>query len=413
MLRYSDILCFCLIFIKFTVIQCLDNGLARTPPMGWLAWERFQCNVRCDINPHNCIREELFMEMADRLVKDGYRDVGYKYINIDDCWMNLARSIDGNLYPDAKRFSKGIKFLADYMHSRGLKLGIYQDFGHHTCMGYPGIIGHMKQDVELFASWEVDMVKLDACNSHPNQMDRGYIEFGILLNQTKRPMVYSCSWPYYQLLIQMEPKYEWIAHHCNMWRTFHDIKDSWHSIENVIDFFGDNQEVLSVYTGPSHWNDPDMLMIGNFNLTPGQSRAQMAVWCILPAPLLMSNDLRDIKPIFRDILLNKKAIAINQDPLGLPGKRIYKKQFIEVWKRPISPIAANDTSHALLFLNRHFTGKSVRFLFEDLALKSKNGYFVTSVFTNKTIGVVHSNSSIDIVVHGMDVVMLNCQLILE
>ncbi|XP_071033585.1 alpha-N-acetylgalactosaminidase isoform X3 [Parasteatoda tepidariorum] len=350
------------------------------------------------------------MEMANRFVEDGFRDAGYTYINIDDCWMNPHRSKDGNLYPDYSRFRRGIKFLADYMHSRNLKLGIYQTFGLKTCMGFPGIIGHMKQDASMFASWDVDMVKLDGCFTHPSKMDEGYIEFGKFLNQTARPMIYSCSWPYYQLMSNMEPMYESIAQHCNLWRNYHDIKDSWQSIEMIIDFFGDNQEVLSKHTGPGHWNDPDMLLIGNFHLTPGQSRAQMAIWCIIPAPLLMSNDLRDIKPIFRDILIDKRAIAINQDHLGLPGKRIYKKNSFEVWKRPIAPISGNETSYALLFLNRQPKKRYVSFSPIEFEMNSKNGYLATKAFSDEDFGIVYPNGAIDIVVQGLDVVLLNFKL---
>ncbi|XP_015911971.1 alpha-N-acetylgalactosaminidase isoform X2 [Parasteatoda tepidariorum] len=347
---------FYFVLIKQFYVLCLNNGLALTPPMGWLAWERFQCNIRCDISPENCIREELFMEMANRFVEDGFRDAGYTYINIDDCWMNPHRSKDGNLYPDYSRFRRGIKFLADYMHSRNLKLGIYQTFGLKTCMGFPGIIGHMKQDASMFASWDVDMVKLDGCFTHPSKMDEGYIEFGKFLNQTARPMIYSCSWPYYQLMSNME------------------------------------------------------LLIGNFHLTPGQSRAQMAIWCIIPAPLLMSNDLRDIKPIFRDILIDKRAIAINQDHLGLPGKRIYKKNSFEVWKRPIAPISGNETSYALLFLNRQPKKRYVSFSPIEFEMNSKNGYLATKAFSDEDFGIVYPNGAIDIVVQGLDVVLLNFKL---
>ncbi|GFQ76527.1 alpha-N-acetylgalactosaminidase [Trichonephila clavata] len=148
--------------------------------------------------------EKLFVEMADRLVEDGYRDAGYVHINIDDCWMASYRDSKGNMVADSQRFPQGIPFLAHYMHGRGLKLGIYQDFGIRTCMGYPGIVGHMKQDSEAFAKWKVDMVKLDACHSHPSQMNEGYIAFGRYLNETNRPIVYSCSWPYYLLVNEIE-----------------------------------------------------------------------------------------------------------------------------------------------------------------------------------------------------------------
>jgi len=140
--------------------SALDNGLARTPPMGWLAWERFRCNTDCENDPHNCISERLFMQMADLVISDGYYDAGYRYINIDDCWLAHERDRRGKLQPDATRFPSGIKALGDYVHSKGLKFGIYEDYGNYTCAGYPGILGHLKEDADTFESWGVDYVKV-------------------------------------------------------------------------------------------------------------------------------------------------------------------------------------------------------------------------------------------------------------
>ncbi|XP_035209656.1 alpha-N-acetylgalactosaminidase-like isoform X1 [Stegodyphus dumicola] len=357
--------------------------------------------------------EQLFMEMANKLVSDGYRDVGYTYINIDDCWMSKFRDETGKLVADPVRFPRGISFLADYMHSRGLRLGIYQSFGRRTCMGYPGIAGHIDQDVKTFADWKVDMVKLDACNSNPRAMDKGYVAIGKYLNNTGRPMVYSCSWPYYQLLANMEPDYKLIAHKCNMWRIYDDIHDSWKSIEKVIDFFGDNQDVLSPHIGPGHWSDPDMLMIGNPRLTVGQARAQMAVWAMIPGPLLMSNDLRDIHVEFQKILLNTKVIAINQDSLGLPGKRIFKKNHLEIWKRPIQPVGNNATSFAVLILSRYpykFGAVATTIHLAEIGLKNEMGYLVTDLFSNFDMGHFYPNNSLRVSVPSVDVIMLTFKL---
>ncbi|CAL1261570.1 unnamed protein product [Larinioides sclopetarius] len=401
-----------LLFMHYPATICLENGLARTPPMGWLAWERFKCNINCRSDPDNCISEKLFMEMADRLVEDGYRDAGYVYINVDDCWMAPSRDSDGNMVPDPERFSHGIGYLADYMHKKGLKLGIYQDFGLLTCMGYPGIVGHMEQDAKAFAKWKVDMVKLDGCHSTLAHMNHGYPAFGKYLNLTGRPMAYSCSWPYYQLINRMEPDYKLISSHCNLWRNYHDITPSWKSILSTIDFFGDNQEVLSQHIGPGHWSDPDMLMIGNDPLLPGQARVQMAVWSILPAPLLMSNDLRQMHPAFKSILLNHKAIKINQDPMGLPGKRVYKKNNIEVWTRPISPVKEKKTSYAILVLNRNKSKKRVTFFVKDLDMMNLSGYNCSSVFSDVKNRLLPNSHAI-FSVRAMDVYMLNCEVIMK
>ncbi|KAK4830202.1 hypothetical protein QYF61_009269 [Mycteria americana] len=303
----------------------LENGLALTPPMGWLAWERFRCNVDCRADPRNCISETLFFEMADRLAEDGWRELGYKYINIDDCWSAKQRDAAGRLVPDPQRFPRGIKALADYVHARGLKLGIYGDLGTLTCGGYPGTtLDYVEQDAQTFAEWGVDMLKLDGCYSSREEQAEGYPEMARALNSTGRPIVYSCSWPAYQGGLPPKVNYTVLAEVCNLWRNYDDIQDSWDSVLSILDWFSANQDVLQPAAGPGHWNDPDMLIIGNFGLSYEQSRSQMALWTVMAAPLLMSTDLRTISPSAKEILQNRLMIQINQDPLGIQGRRIVK-----------------------------------------------------------------------------------------
>ncbi|XP_057678001.1 alpha-N-acetylgalactosaminidase [Corythoichthys intestinalis] len=331
------------------VTVALDNGLMRTPPMGWLAWERFRCNVDCEHDPRNCIRQQLFTDMADRLSEDGWRELGYVYVNIDDCWSSMQRDQRGRLQADSKRFPGGIRRLSRYMHDRGLKLGIYGDMGTHTCGGYPGTpLDKIEVDAQTFAEWEVDMLKLDGCYSNATVQAQGYPRMSKALNATGRPIGYSCSWPAYQGGLPPKVDYSLLAKICNLWRNYGDIQDSWTSVLNIVDWFFDNQEVLIAAAGPGRWNDPDMLIIGDFGLSMEQSRSQMALWAIMAAPLFMSNDLRTISSGARSILQNKMAIRINQDPLGLQGRRILKeKSNIEVFWRPLS----NDAS-ALVFFSR-------------------------------------------------------------
>lgn len=201
----------------------LENGLARTPPMGWLAWERFQCNTDCVRDPENCISERLFKEMADALVTEGYRDAGYQYVNIDDCWSTMERDATGRLQPDPVRFPSGMKHLADFIHARGLKFGIYGDVGTKTCVGYPGSMGHLYTDAQSFADWTVDMVKMDGCNAGIHEFERLYTDFHNAINRTGRPMVYSCSWPAYEVLHGTTPNYNKIGKYCNLWRNYMDI----------------------------------------------------------------------------------------------------------------------------------------------------------------------------------------------
>jgi alpha-N-acetylgalactosaminidase len=371
-------------------VSCLDNGLANAPPMGWLAWERFRCNTDCVNDPHNCISERLFRQMADLLVSDGYHDAGYTYINIDDCWLDHQRDKYGQLQPDKERFPSGIKALSDYVHSLGLKFGIYEDYGNFTCAGYPGIMGHLETDANTFASWDVDYVKLDGCYSLPTDMDVGYPEFGYWLNKTGRPMIYACSWPVYQTYSGMTPDYEKIISSCNLWRNFDDIQDSWQSVASVIDYYGDNQDTIIPNAGPGHWNDPDMLIVGNFGLSYEQSKTQMAMWAIFAAPLLMSVDLRTLKPDYKAILQNKKIIAVNQDRLGIQGRRIYKQKGIEIWARPIMPVQKGKYSYGIVFLNRRTDGtpSEVSVTLKELGLDHVTGYHITDLYDDYDYGIV-------------------------
>ncbi|XP_070843167.1 alpha-N-acetylgalactosaminidase-like [Chaetodon trifascialis] len=319
--------------------------------MGWMAWERFRCNVNCDNDPYNCISETLFTDMADRLSEDGWRDLGYVYVNIDDCWSSMERDENGRLQPDPKRFPGGIPKLARYMHDRGLKLGIYADMGTDTCEGFPGTpLDKIKIDAQTFAEWEVDMLKFDGCHSNASEQEQGYPLMSKALNATGRPIGYACSWPVYQDCLPPKVNYTQLGKICNLWRNYYDIEDSWDSVQEIIDWFFDHQDVLIPVSGPGRWNDPDMLVIGNFGLNMDQSRTQMALWAIMAAPLYMSNDLRSISSGARSILQNKMAISINQDPMGIQGRRIVKEgSWIEVFWRPLS----NNTSTLVFFCRKN------------------------------------------------------------
>ena len=289
----------------------------------------------CTNDPENCISEQLYMDMADQMVADGYRDVGYEYVNIDDCWPAKER-VNGKQVPDPVRFPRGIKFLADYMHSRGLKLGLYSDAGTETCGGYPGIEGHEKVDLETFASWEIDSLKLDGCYFNNRTDDPAY--YGMvsgLLNATERPILFSCSYPAY-LQGNTFINYTYAAEICNGWRLYDDIQDNWGSVEGIINFWGQHQEELAPAAGPGHQNDPDMILVGDTALaTPAAARTQLAIWSILSAPLLMSNDLRNMTHWQKEILLNTGVIAVNQDPLVKQGTRV-ALSVGEAWFKPLA-----------------------------------------------------------------------------
>lgn len=374
---------FLIVCIYPFAVKALDNGLARTPPMGWLSWERFTCNIDCKNDPANCISERLYRDMADRLAADGYKDAGYEYVNIDDCWMEHERDKNGRLVPDRQRFPSGIKALADYVHSKGLKLGIYQDIGTKTCAQYPGSQGHYDIDAKTFAEWEVDSLKVDGCFQDPKEMDTLYPIYSQEVNKTGRPILFSCEWPFYQQVSGMKPNYKQIAKYCNIWRFFNDVDDSWRSVLSIVDNYAKNQDDLVAAAGPGAWNDPDMILAGNFGLSYDEAKAQLMLWAVMASPLLMSNDLRDIKKEYSDLLKNKEIIQINQDPLGKVGKRVHKQGNIEIWTRPVSPVVNGKSSFAVLYFNRNTLGGPVNVStqLKDIGLDNPTCYEVHDVFS--------------------------------
>ncbi|XP_062324067.1 alpha-N-acetylgalactosaminidase-like [Osmerus eperlanus] len=380
----------------------LDNGLMRTPPMGWLAWERYRCDIDCENDPKNCISENLFRDMADRLAEDGWRELGYVYINIDDCWSSHQRDKNGQLQADPKRFPGGIPKLARYLHDRGLKLGIYGDMGTLTCGGYPGTpVDKIDIDAKTFAAWEVDMLKYDGCYSNATEQEQGYPLMSKALNATGRPIAYSCSWPAYQGGLPPKVNYTQLGEICNLWRNYDDIQDSWSSVLTISDWFFENQDVLQPAAGPGRWNDPDMLVIGDFGLSWDQSRSQMALWAIMAAPLFMSNDLRTLDSRARAILQNKAAISINQDPMGVQGRRLLKeKSGIDVFWRPLS----GNTSTLVFFSRRD--DMPYRYQTSLATLKYPSGsYQIYDVFAERVMPTLKASTDFVVSVNPTGVVM--------
>ncbi|XP_069469138.1 alpha-galactosidase A isoform X2 [Ambystoma mexicanum] len=291
------------------------------------------------------------MQMADVMVAEGWKEAGYEFVCIDDCWLDSTRGKDGRLRPHPLRFPRGIRKLADYVHSKGLKLGIYQDVGNLTCAGFPGSLGHYEEDAQTFADWGIDLLKFDGCNFGTVELlAEGYKNMSRALNNTGKHIVYSCEWPLYEKDFQ-KPNYTEIRKYCNHWRNYGDVYDSWSSIKSIIDWTADHQDLIVPAAGPGGWNDPDMLVIGDFGLSRDQQITQMALWAIMAAPLLMSNDLRMIDAQSKALLQNREVIAINQDPLGFQGQRLYKMDEFELWERPLS-----NASFAAAVVNRREIG---------------------------------------------------------
>jgi len=313
------------------------NGLAPTPPMGWNSWNHFGCNID----------ENIIKEMADAMVSSGMKDAGYAYINIDDCWMDTVRDAQGRLQADPKRFPHGIKWLADYVHSKGLKLGIYSSAGTKTCAGYPASLDHEEIDAKTFASWGVDYLKYDNCYNQGRPLIERYQAMQQALAHCGRPIVFSiCEWG-------LENPWEWAPRLGNLWRTTGDIRDSWESVMSILD----QQVGLAKYAGPGHWNDPDMLEVGNGGMTNTEYRAHFSLWCILAAPLIAGNDLRHMSPETKEILTNRDMIAVDQDPLGKEGYKLQDEGDEEIWVKEMS-----DGSRVVLFLNR---GEHTAFMTTD------------------------------------------------
>jgi len=313
---------FLLIFLKIKSGYLLDNGLALTPPMGWMSWQRFKCNTNCITHPSHCLSEKLIERIVKAMKRDGFLSVGYNYVSIDDCWLNHQRDSMGNLIPDPIRFPNGIKYLSNFIHSHGFKFGIYGAVGQKTCMNFPGNANHIDRDAKQYAEWGVDMFKFDGCFVPLDYLEPSYISMSHHLNKTGRQIAYLCSWPYYLLLAHQKPSWGKIKHYCNMWRVADDVNESKQSILNIIYSYELLQGEIAHLSGPGSWNDADQLLIGNVGMDKETSRIQMAMWAILASPLFISVDFDEINQWSKDLLMNKHIIEVNQDPLGIQGVKI-------------------------------------------------------------------------------------------
>jgi alpha-galactosidase len=327
---------FLLFFAAVTVSAQKFEGLALTPPMGWNTWNNFACNVD----------ENLIRGAADAMVASGMRDAGYRYIVIDDCWHGTRDSL-GFIHPDPERFPFGMKALADYIHSKGLQFGIYSDAGWKTCGGRPGSRGHEYQDAMQYADWGVDYLKYDWCNTEGLNAEGAYLTMREALRAAGRPIVFSlCEWG-------NNKPWLWAKDVGHLWRTTGDIAalfdgfvdhGTWKSwgVLMILDM----QEGLRVHAGPDHWNDPDMMEVGN-GMTEAEDRAHFSMWCMLAAPLMAGNDLSNMSEQTRRILTNREVIAVDQDTLGIQGFRQHARDSVETWFKPLS-----GDGWAVCFLNR-------------------------------------------------------------
>ncbi len=363
------------------------DTLALTPPMGWNSWNTFQC----DIN------ENLIKEVADAMVATGMKDAGYQYVVIDDCWQ-VSRDSLGNIQADPEKFPSGIKALADYIHSKGLKFGIYSDAGLKTCQGRPGSRGYEFQDARQYAKWGVDYLKYDWCHHGTQNAEASYALMGMALRKAGRPIVYSiCEWG-------TNKPWRWGAKvGGNLWRTTEDILNCW---DCRADWGGmgfvhilDAQDSLAKYAGPGHWNDPDMLEVGNSGLTIAESRAHFSLWCILAAPLMAGNDIRHMSEAIRNILTNKEVIAVDQDSLGKQGRKVKDLGDLEVWSKEL-----RDGSRAVVLFNRSKKSAKMDVSWEEIGMNKAALMKVRDLWKKKDLGVFKSGFSATVPPH--DVIMI-------
>jgi alpha-galactosidase len=357
-----------------------DNGLARTPPMGWNSWNKFRGRVD----------DAAVRKMADAMASNGMKEAGYVYINIDDTWEG-GRDAQGNILAN-KKFPD-MKALADYVHSKGLKIGIYSSPGPHTCAGYEGSYAHELQDARTYAAWGIDYLKYDWCDARnlysDDEMQAVYQKMGDALLQSGRPILYSlCQYG-------RNDVWKWGPEvGGNAWRTTGDIGDNWNSMTRI----GFSQDELAPWAKPGHWNDPDMLEIGNGGMNEDEYRTHMSLWSILAAPLLAGNDLSEMTPAIREILTNREVIAVDQDTDGVQGRRVTKTGDQEVWTRPLAKGAK-----AVGLFNRGAEAAKITIKWMDLGLRSAPTQ-ARNLWTHSDLKLSGAEYSVNVPAHG--VVML-------
>jgi alpha-galactosidase len=386
---------FCLLVVTLLAgpasAQVQREALAQTPPMGWNSWNKFACNVS----------EDLIRSVADAMATNGMKEAGYQYVVIDDCWQ-VNRDENGFIVADPQRFPSGIKALADYVHAKGLKFGIYSDAGSKTCGGRPGSQGHEFQDALQYARWGVDYLKYDWCNTGTRNEEEAYSTMSSALLATGRPIVFSiCEWG------DGKP-WLWGKGIGNLWRTTGDISDYWQGKrkwpngiccqDGLLDIL-DQQADLHAFAGPGHWNDPDMLEVGNGGMTNTEYRAHFSFWALLAAPLIAGNDVRSMSPEIKEILTNAEVIAVNQDKLGRQGRRVRKDGDLEVWSKELA-----DGSRAVILFNRGTSQSGVTANWEGLGYPVGVSAKVRDLWEHKDLGNFRGSYAAEVGPHS--VVML-------
>ena len=369
------------------------DSLAQTPPMGWNTWNKFACYVS----------EDLIKSVTDAMATNGMKEAGYQYVLIDDCWQ-VSRDENGFIVADPQRFPSGMKALADYVHSKGFKFGLYSDAGTKTCAGRPGSQGHEYQDALQYARWGVDYLKYDWCNTETRNAEEAYTTMSNALIATGRPIVFSmCEWG-------TAKPWLWGKGIGNLWRTGGDIGNAWSGktkwadggccMTGMLDVV-DQQVGLDAFAGPGHWNDPDMLEVGNGGMTTPESRAHFSLWALLAAPLIAGNDVRSMTPEIKEILTNAEVIAVNQDKLGREGHRVRKDGDREVWVKPLS-----DGSRAVILLNRGQADADISVNWEEIGYPNHIAAKVRDLWEHKDLGAFTGSFKAKVATHSVVMVKI-------
>jgi alpha-galactosidase len=367
------------------------DGLAKTPPMGWNSWNKFSCNVS----------EKLIRDTADALVSSGMKAAGYEYVVIDDCWQT-KRDEKGKIVADPERFPSGMKALATAIHAKGLKFGIYSDAGTLTCAKRPGSKDHEEQDAKTYAAWGIDYLKYDWCSTDGQDTRDAYMKMGRALRASGRPIIFSiCEWGNSKPWI-------WAQGVGHLWRATGDIQDCWDcgkswggmGVAHIIDLMAD----LYPFSGPGHFNDPDMLEVGNGGLTLEENRSHFSLWALFAAPLMAGNDVAAMTPEIRDILTNREVIAVDQDVLGIQGRRVRDSGALEVWMKPLS-----DGSRAVILFNRGSEEAPIAVAWEEIGLFPGANARVRDLWKKADVGVVTGHYEAKVAPHGVVMVKITPQ----
>ncbi len=360
------------------------DKLAPTPPMGWNGWNHFGCSEK--------INEDFVKEIVLAMVNSGMKDAGYEYVVLDDCWQ-IGRDARGNIIPDPKKFPSGMRALGDYIHKHGMKFGIYTSAGRKTCEKREGSYKSEQRDVQAYASWGVDYIKVDWCGIEYLDTKTQYEKWRRAIEKTGRPIVLSIAIADIEKIDNNEV-WKWGRGIGHLWRTARDVLDYWPDVLRVLD----RNAQYAQYSGPHGWNDADMLQVGNGGMTDEEYKSHFSMWAMMASPLMAGNDVRSMEPRIKKILTNYEVIAIDQDPLGIQGTKIFDNSLgQEIWKKPLI-----GGRVALAVFNRADDEASVTFSWDTLGVATLSAQ-VRNAWSHDVVDISSNDTTVMLPSHGVEV----------